>query len=200
MDPRLVVSLPDLPRGADISALVLRFGGECELVWLNDKNALAVFNDPARATTAMRRLDHGTVYQGAIVVVPNIGASVASSATNAWGGGGTMKGGALAALKGNPWKKAVVQEPGWREDSWDDEEWTTGSAFWKKEDPIPASLNPWSVLHPKLPPSSSESSVVTKLEPHDGGSNLNLEGKHEGNFDVLEVYDDVVDDWEKACE
>ncbi|KAM3381550.1 hypothetical protein P3S68_007123 [Capsicum galapagoense] len=47
MDPRLVVALFDLPRDADISALVLRFGVECELVWLNDKNALAVFSDPA---------------------------------------------------------------------------------------------------------------------------------------------------------
>ncbi|XP_027340062.1 NF-X1-type zinc finger protein NFXL1-like [Abrus precatorius] len=217
MDPRLVVSFLDLPRDADISALVLRFGGECELVWLNDKNALAVFNDPARAATAMRRLEHGTVYQGAVVVVPNVGASVTSSATNAWGGSGSMKGGgALAALKGNPWKKAVVQEPGWREDSWGDEEWATGSdnvqsSIWKKEaPPISASLNPWSVLDQESSSRSSvaavktdvsrkhsESSAVTKLEPHDGGSNL--EGRHAVNLDALEA-SDVVDDWEQACE
>ncbi|KAK7358110.1 hypothetical protein VNO77_00031 [Canavalia gladiata] len=217
MDPRLVVSFLDLPRDADISALVLRFGGECELVWLNDKNALAVFNDPARAATAMRRLDHGSVYQGAVVVVPNVGASVSSSATNAWGDSGTMKGGgrALAALKGNPWKKVVVQESGWREDSWGDEEWATGSdnvqsSIWKKEAQISASLNPWSVLDqesssrssaagikPDISGKNSKSNAVINLEPHDGGSNL--EGHHAGNFGELEV-SDVVDDWEKACE
>ncbi|PNT76112.1 hypothetical protein BRADI_1g44270v3 [Brachypodium distachyon] len=31
MDPRLVVAMLDLPRDADVSSLVLRFGGECEL-------------------------------------------------------------------------------------------------------------------------------------------------------------------------
>ncbi|XVF09541.1 hypothetical protein REPUB_Repub07fG0102800 [Reevesia pubescens] len=69
MDPRLVVSFLNLPREADISALVLRFGGECELVWLNDKNALAVFSDPARAPTAMKRLDHGSVYNGDVIFI-----------------------------------------------------------------------------------------------------------------------------------
>ncbi|XP_061357600.1 NF-X1-type zinc finger protein NFXL1-like [Gastrolobium bilobum] len=217
MDPRLVVSFSDLPRDADISALVLRFGGECELVWLNDKNALAVFNDPARAAAATRRLDHGTVYQGAVVLVPNGGASVASSATNAWGGAGIMKeGGAVAVLNGNPWKKGVVREPGWREDSWGDEEWAPGFAYVdsssirKKEDPIPASLNPWSVLDQELSSSSSveavkieastkrfESSVVEMLEPRDSGSNL--EGQDGGDFVASEV-SDVVDDWEKAYE
>ncbi|KAM0053623.1 putative nucleotide-binding alpha-beta plait domain superfamily, transcription factor NFX1 family [Helianthus debilis subsp. tardiflorus] len=64
MDPRLVVALFDLPSDADVSALVLRFGVECELVWLNDKNALVVFSDPARAATAMRQLDHGSVNYG----------------------------------------------------------------------------------------------------------------------------------------
>uniref|UniRef100_A0A0R0K132 NF-X1-type domain-containing protein n=1 Tax=Glycine max TaxID=3847 RepID=A0A0R0K132_SOYBN len=193
MDPRVVVSFLDLPRDADISALVLRFGGKCELVWLNDKNALAVFNDPARAATAMRRFDHGTVYKGAVMVVvpPNVGAS------------------------GNPWKKDVIQELGWREDAWGDEEWATGSAnvqlpIKKKEALISASANPWSVLNQESSSSSSvaaikidgsrkhyESSVVTKLEPRDGGSNLG--GQPAGNFDALEGAD-VVDDWEKACE
>ncbi|KAI3802340.1 hypothetical protein L1987_30471 [Smallanthus sonchifolius] len=37
MEPRLVVALFDLPSDADVSAFVLRFGGEYELVWLNDK-------------------------------------------------------------------------------------------------------------------------------------------------------------------
>lgn len=220
MDPRLVVSFPDLPRDADISALVLRFGGECELVWLNDKNALAVFHDPARAATAMRRLDHGTVYQGAVSVVQNIGAaSAASSATNAWGGGGTMKegGGALSVLKGNPWKKAVVQEPGWKEDSWGDEEWATGSSaniqpsVWKKEAPITTSLNPWNVLDQESSSSSSsttvtaeasgkhtQTSAVSRLESWAGSSN---EGGNKlgGNFNAAEA-SEVVDDWEKAYE
>ncbi|MED6207812.1 hypothetical protein PIB30_039188 [Stylosanthes scabra] len=215
MDPRLVVSFPDLPREADISALVLRFGGECELVWLNDKNALAVFHDPARAATAMRRLDHGTFYQGAVSVVPNVGAAATSSTTSAWGGG-TMKEGALSALKGNAWKKAVVQESGWREDSWGDEEWTTGSAnvqqsAWKKEAPIAASFNRWNVLDHETGSSSSstnvkktqvsvkntESSAVLRLESQASGSNE--QGRHGGNLDAAES-SEVVDDWEKAYE
>ncbi|XP_058732390.1 NF-X1-type zinc finger protein NFXL1-like [Vicia villosa] len=216
MDPRFVVSFPELPRHADISALVLRFGGECELVWLDDKNALAVFNDPARAAAAMRRLDHGSVYQGAIVIVPKVGASVVSTVTNAWGGAGTVKGGTLAAWKGNLLTKAIVIEPSWREDSWDDEEGATGSAniqssIWKKEVPISTSANPWSILDKKWSSNSSaaasvkadistkqtQSSAAAKLESLDGGSNLEHQpGKA---LDTSEV-NDVVDDWEKACE
>ncbi|XP_057416514.1 NF-X1-type zinc finger protein NFXL1-like [Lotus japonicus] len=134
MDPRLVVSFLELPRDADISALVLRFGGECELVWLNNKNALAVFNDHARAATAIRRLDHGTVFQGAVVIVGK-----SSVVKNAWGGsGGAMNGG---ETKGNSWKNVV----GWGED--EDLVTNIQPTMWKKlEAPISASLNPWSVL------------------------------------------------------
>ena len=107
MDPRLVVALFDLSGDADVSALVLRFGGECELVWLNDKNALAVFSDPTRAATAMRRLDHGSVYHGAAALsTTNGGTSATGGTSNVWGGGG--------APATNPWKK-VVAEP---TDSW----------------------------------------------------------------------------------
>jgi transcriptional repressor NF-X1 len=209
MDPRLVVSFLDLPRDADISALVLRFGGECELVWLNDKNALAVFNDPARAATAMRRLDHGSVYNGAVVVLPNGGVAAASSATSAWGGAG-------AALKGNPWKKAIGQEPGWKEGLWGDEEWSGGgsadmqASAWKKEAPIAASLNRWSVLDAETSLSSSAASLRTEdpgkragsssgsvLESGESGSNS--AGQHQGNSSGTEM-SEVVDDWEKACD
>ncbi|KAL8130289.1 hypothetical protein V2J09_019444, partial [Rumex salicifolius] len=109
MDPRLVVCLFELPNDADISALVLRFGGECELVWLNDKNALAVFNDHARAATAMRRLDRGSVYHGAAAVAqqtrPVVGVK---SGANAWRG----------VDRTDPWKKVVVRES----NSWGEEE------------------------------------------------------------------------------
>ncbi|KAJ7970248.1 NF-X1-type zinc finger protein NFXL1 [Quillaja saponaria] len=214
MDPRLVVSFPDLPRDADISALVLRFGGECELVWLNDKNALAVFIDPARAATAMRRLDHGSVYQGAVVVV-NVSTSAPPSATNAWGGAGLIKeGGALAALKGNSWKNAVVQEPGWKEDSWGDEEWSSGAAYMqasvrKKDAPIAASLNRWSVLDPESTSSASSTSLasstiqavshaaVSRLQSDAGGTNS--ADQHGGIVEDTES-SDVVEDWEKAYE
>jgi len=73
MDLRLVLALFDLPREAEVSSLILRFGGECELVWLNDKNALAIFTDPARAATSLRRVDHASIYRGAIVVPHNGG-------------------------------------------------------------------------------------------------------------------------------
>ncbi|PQQ15452.1 NF-X1-type zinc finger protein NFXL1 [Prunus yedoensis var. nudiflora] len=215
MDPRLVVSFPDLPRDADISALVLRFGGECELVWLNDKNALAVFNDPARAATAMRRLDNGTLYHGAINVLSNGSASVASSGSNAWVGLGTAKeGGVSTALRGNPWKKAVIREPGWREDSWGDVEWAGGSvdvqaSVWKKEAPITASLNRWSVLDGDvaLGSSSVSPSIEDSGKQSLGGLNPALESNASGSISAGQQHggniadtSEVVDDWEKAYE
>ncbi|GJU88005.1 NF-X1-type zinc finger protein NFXL1 [Tanacetum coccineum] len=84
VDPMLVVALFDPPGDADVSALVLRFGGECELVWLNDKNALAVFCDLARATTAMRQLDHGSVYHGAAVLSTNGTSSTGQDHSDSW--------------------------------------------------------------------------------------------------------------------
>ncbi|KAM0927119.1 hypothetical protein ACQ4PT_003215 [Festuca glaucescens] len=108
MDPRLVVAMLDLPREADVSSLVLRFGGECELVWLNDKNALAVFSDPARAATALRRLDHGSAYQGAAMFCPS-STTQASSSGNVWVGA-QRDGVSAAKTSANPWKKAGTSE------------------------------------------------------------------------------------------
>ncbi|XVF12277.1 hypothetical protein REPUB_Repub08aG0101800 [Reevesia pubescens] len=211
MDPRLVVSFLDLPREADISALVLRFGGECELVWLNDKNALAVFSDPARAATAMRRLDHGSVYNGAVIFVQSGGASGASPANNAWGGTGPG-----STLKANPWKKAVVQELGWREDSWGGEESFGGTSdlgsVWEgKEAPIAASINRWSVLDSDTGASSSSGAVRTEDFSKVAGvlsssgmdsnaaANSCSAGLPGGGFTETEPLE-VVDDWEKAYE
>lgn len=191
MDPRLVVALFDLPSDADVSALVLRFGGECELVWLNDKNALAVFSDPARAATAMRRLDHGSVYYGAAVVA--VGSNAGG---NVWGGGG---GGGLAVKdQGNPWKKAVVQEAtttgDWgQSSSWSvSDEWAGGSSA-VKEVPITASANRWSLLESEGGGSLAEESgkVVVVEGEQTAVSGSSGGGKEEENLDVVE-------DWEKA--
>ncbi|KAG5229734.1 NF-X1-type zinc finger protein [Salix suchowensis] len=223
LDPRLVVSFLDLPREADISSLVLRFGGECELVRFNDKNALAVFNDPARAATAMRRLDHGSLYHGASVVPQNTGASLASPAYNACAVAGTAMEGAGAALKGTSWKKAVVQESGCRKDSWGGEEWSDGggsadfqASAWKgKEAPAMASMNRWSVLDSENADSSSAASV--KIEDPDkqvagiiSGSGLESSGStsdtsrqpamQSGGVSREEHSSEVVDNWEKACD
>ncbi|ONK61319.1 uncharacterized protein A4U43_C08F28610 [Asparagus officinalis] len=171
MDPRLVVAMLDLPREADISALVLRFGGECELVWLNDKNALAVFSDPARAATALRRLDHGSVYQGAVAVLQNSGGS---SGGNAWGGGGAREGGATAAVKShNPWKKIIAQE----------------------SNPILTSGNRWDVLDSSV----SEPMEVRESAAHDGDGGDSKSGVGV-SASTLQVPDGEVDDWEEACE
>ncbi|KAM0043580.1 putative chromatin regulator PHD family [Helianthus debilis subsp. tardiflorus] len=170
MDPRLVVALFDLPSDADVSALVLRFGGECELVWLNDKNALAVFSDPARAATAMRRLDHGSVYHGAALVSSGTTSSSASSTSSS--------GNAWASSAANPWKKAVVQESSWSGVA-DPETTTAAPSPWMvNEGPIitTAAANRWSILESDHEPGpSATSSVVPKQ-------------------------DDVVEDWEKAYE
>ncbi|GJY11923.1 NF-X1-type zinc finger protein NFXL1 [Tanacetum coccineum] len=152
VNPRLVVALFDPPGDADVSALVLRFGGECELVWLNDKNALAVFSDPARAATAMRRLDHGSVYHGAAVLSTN-GTSSTRVSSNVWGGGASTT---------NPWKKAVVQQD--HSDSWIvAQEWVNPETSpWKvKEGPLitTSSANRWSILESEVG-SSQESGKV----------------------------------------
>jgi transcriptional repressor NF-X1 len=108
MDPRLVIAMLDLPREANVSSLVLRFGGECELVRLNDKNALAVFSDPARAATALRRLDYGSAYQGAAMFCPS-SITQASSSGNVWVGA-QRDGLSAAKTSANPWKKAGASE------------------------------------------------------------------------------------------
>lgn len=219
MDPRLVVALFDLPRDADISALVLRFGGECELVWLNDKNALAVFSDPARAATAMRRLDQGSLYYGAVVVPHHGGASpaavAAASGANAWGATGPSKdGGALTALKANPWKKAVMQEPDGRESSWGAEDWSDNSvdahSSIRNGNEVPISAtNRWSVLDSENSSSLSTSSgrnddsrnkpgtpLISSVKPSTSSSVLPGQPRGAG----LDEISDVVDDWENACD
>lgn len=217
MDPRLIVALLDLPSDAGISTLVLRFGGECELVWLNDKNALAVFSDPVRAATAMRRLDNGSVYQGASVVQ-----QTGASGANPWGGGAS----AASTLKGNPWRKAVVKESNWVEDSWGDEEWsTTGSAdvgpsAWKsREAAATETVNRWTVLNPTDTSSTSGAvslnrvvdlgrqkaapaqtvSVSEKAQESGGSSSSSLRSAQVAEAPVVDS-SDVVDDWEKAFE
>ncbi|XP_077241128.1 NF-X-like 1 [Tasmannia lanceolata] len=212
MDPRLVVALLDLPRDADISALVLRFGGECELVWLNDKNALAIFGDPARAATALRRLDHGSAYHGAVTVYQsNVGvsgsSSSGSSAINAWG---AKEGG--AAVKGNSWKKAVVQDLSWTEDSWGGD-WPNGGngadaqiPLWKGNEtgpPISASGNRWNVLDTDSVPNPKTANSVEVQDLGHGvqGSSSSVPTLPGQAGDVGEAKQlEEVDDWEKAYE
>ncbi|CAN6877972.1 unnamed protein product, partial [Brassica oleracea] len=195
MDPRLVVSLLDLPREANISALVLRFGGECELVWLNDKNALAVFHDHARAATAMRRLDHGSVYHGAVVV--QNGPQSPSLGGNAWGK--LPSSSSWDVQKANPWKKAVIQES---DENWGAEDSPIGgsstdiqAAAWRSatsNTPVVTSVNRWSVLEPEKPNTSG----LQPLVQTEGSSSSKAAGKQpvEGSSE------EVVDDWEKVCE
>ncbi|MCL7022944.1 hypothetical protein MKW94_007243 [Papaver nudicaule] len=201
MDQRLVVALLDLPRESNVNALVLRFGGECELVWLDEFNALAIFSDPGRAATALRRLDHGSAYHGAAVVI-------APTVTNVWGT--SKEGGSVGALKANPWKKAVVQEASW--DSWGvDQNWTNNPAevqntVWRgKEAPIMASINRYDALdQDSVSSSSAVSGGVVQTRPSNyqtGSSSTSTEPKQEaktGDKNDKEVV--VADDWEEACE
>ncbi|KAL6003419.1 NF-X1-type zinc finger protein nfxl1 [Asimina triloba] len=213
MDPRLVVALLDLPRDADISALVLRFGGECELVWLNDRNALAVFSDPARAATALRRLDHGTAYHGAVVVVPTGGAPGSSPVTNVWGG---CKDG-VSAVKANPWKKAVSQESGWSEDSWGGGDWPNGGsgadatamggALKAKEAPLPVTGNRWNLLDPDSNLTGSSSGETPASGHHAGNSSSAAPSRGDTTSAVareeagaFQLVSEEVEDWEKAYE
>lgn len=177
MDPRLVVAMLDLPGDADISALVLRFGGECELLWLNDKNALAVFCDPARAATALRRLDHGTVYQGATVVYQNNNAS--GSNNNVWGGAVSSNANAISGT--HAWKK--------------DSSWGESSApVWKKKEDsstIMALDNRWSVL------STEANKHAAVSESVDGSSDIQA---GDGSSSLIQATNGEVDSWEEACD
>ncbi|XP_073109925.1 NF-X1-type zinc finger protein NFXL1-like [Elaeis guineensis] len=207
MDPRLVVAMLDLPRDADTSALVLRFGGECELVWLNDENALAVFGDPARAATALRRLDHGSAYQGAVMVLQNAGTS-GPWASNAWAVG-SREGGVTAKSNG-PWKKAVAS----KSDSWGGEwsGWLTAGVsvpVWRGNEaaPVPASTNRWNVLDSDMGANLVASESVEDhgsvgvedgmvMEPRTSGLGLAGQGAEVGKVEMPEE----VDDWEAAYE
>lgn len=190
MDPRLVVAMLDLPRDADISALVLRFGGECELVWLNDKNALSVFSDPVRAATALRRLDHGSTYQGAVIVLQSGGASaVVAAGGNAWGG----------AAQSNSWKMAVAPAADY---SWGSD-WASGEdsaiPVWKRNEgnPISTTVNRWNML-------DFDDAVMESASDRAGSSQLLESGSNveslvdSGIVDVCVGHE--VDDWEEACE
>lgn len=192
MDPRLVVAMLDLPRDADISALVLRFGGECELVWLNDKNALSIFTDPMRAATALRRLDHGSTYQGAASMLQG-GTISAATATgsSAWGG----------AAQSSSWKTAVAPTA----DSWGSD-WAPGSdsamPVWKRNEgnPICTMVNPWNMLeldNAVVPESSS--GREGNRQPLEGGSIVES-SVDRGVVDVDVGVGHEVDDWEEACE
>lgn len=216
MDPRLVVAMLDLPREADVSSLVLRFGGECELVWLNDKNALAVFSDPARAATALRRLDNGSAYQGAAMFCPS-SITQASSSGNVWVGA-QRDGGSAAKTNANPWKKAGASEPNPSGD------WTVlgqspgtsvlgqapGSA-WRRAD-TPGQVmgtNRWTALETPAA-TSSGSTDRCKLPPHsEAGSSSASVPRADAGASAAQIAaravpklqpDFEVEDWEESCE
>jgi len=193
MDPRLVVALLDLPDDADINTLVLRFGGECELVWLNDKSALAVFSDTARAATAMRRLDNGSVYQGAVFV---------------------QKTNVSPALNGNPWKRTLVKESKWVEDSWGDEERSVCLAdveppsFKGRVGPIPTTINRWTILNPDSTSTSAEPPTrVVKSGKHKAAQKPPISKNKSGSASMnpaqvggipAEDSEEIPDGWEKV--
>ncbi|CAM0948762.1 unnamed protein product [Alopecurus aequalis] len=199
MDPRLVVAMLDLPREADVTSLVLRFGGECELVWLNDKNALAVFSDPARAATALRRLDYASAYQGAAM----FGVTQASASGNVWGGA-HREGGSAAKTGANPWKMAGASESG------PSGEWTVlghspgtsvlpGSA-WRSGDAAGQVMgtNRWNALES----AAATSSDKRKLPSHtDTGSSSAPAPRAGAGQAVHKLQPDFeVEDWEESCE
>jgi len=189
MDPRLVLALFDLPREAEVSSLILRFGGECELVWLNDKNALAIFTDPARAATALRRVDHASVYRGAIVVPHNGGLPN----RNAWA---TKDG---TAEKANAWKKNE-QQTVWMEDSWG-EDWSSAEVskpVWQfKKNPIATTRNPYGALEKDNAGEacSSTSDVQPSSKPLTtmGSIEVSSSQENQNKYSPSEV-----DDWEKV--
>ncbi|KAL6861718.1 hypothetical protein ACP4OV_017418 [Aristida adscensionis] len=199
MDPRLVVAMLDLPRDADVNALVLRFGGECELVWLNDKNAVAVFNDPARAATALRRLDYGSAYQGAAMFMPNS----AQAPGNVWVAG--QKDGAFVAKSSaNPWKKATAAEPEPSSGDWTGVSGPTPLPGWRGPSAaakVMGTPNRWNVLDSDAATSSSRPVEEHKAAPRADGASSTAPNPGSAGPSVSKLQPDVeVDDWEEACE
>ncbi|CAM6083721.1 unnamed protein product [Calypogeia fissa] len=155
MEPGLVVAFFDVPREVDMSSLVLRFAGECELVWLNDKIALAIFGDAARAATALRRVDHTSAYKGAI----SLPGSAIHSSSKVGGAWGQAVGGTYAAAKPAAKKKAVQlhESSPWVDDAWG-EVGKKGTVAWqiKGSNPITTSKNPWGALEQIKPSVNAE--------------------------------------------
>ncbi|GKB59018.1 NF-X1-type zinc finger protein NFXL1 [Tanacetum coccineum] len=146
--------------------------------------------DPARAATAMRRLDHGSVYHGAAVLSTN-GTSSTGVSSNVWGGGASTT---------NPWKKAVVQQD--HSDSWIvAQEWVNPETSpWKvKEGPLitTSSANRWSILESEVGSSQESgkvlaSNVLFENEPSSSSTSSSNAAA------ALKQDDVVVEDWEKA--
>nr|CAB3467686.1 unnamed protein product [Digitaria exilis] len=197
MDPRLVVAMLDLPRDADVNALVLRFGGECELVWLNDKNAIAVFNDPARAATALRRLDYGSAYQGAAMFMPS---SAQTSSGNVWVGG--QKDGGLAA-RSNPWKKPAAAEADLPSGDWTGVAGHAPAAGWRgasTASQVMGTQNRWNVLESDAATSSGPAEDRKTAPRTDAGYSA-VQNSGNAGSSVSKLQPDVeVDNWEEACE
>ena len=112
LNPACVLALSDLPPSANVASQLLRFGGECNLIWINESNAVVVFEDPARAATAARVLDHVQPYWGtyARVSAASLGSGSGSAssgyhptsaaAAGASGSGAAGVGGSGAGLPG----------------------------------------------------------------------------------------------------
>jgi transcriptional repressor NF-X1 len=199
MDPRLVVAMLDLPRDAGVSALVLRFGGECELVWLNDKNAIAVFNDPARAATALRRLDYGSAYQGAAMFMPS--SAQASSSSNVWIG--EQKDGGITA-RNNPWKKpASAAEPDPPSGDWTGVAGHAPAPGWRgvnTASQVMGTTNRWNVLESDAAASSGPGNERKPAPRMDTAYSAIPNVGNAGPSMTKLQPDAEVDHWEEACE
>ncbi|XP_002969132.2 NF-X1-type zinc finger protein NFXL1 [Selaginella moellendorffii] len=173
VDPKLVVALLDLPGEGDISRVVLRFAGECELIWLNDRNAITIFTDPSRAATALKRVDHATPYHGAFVL-PLLGSGAVVHKQLGWGAPSSSSARAPSPPRahGHRGDEAKVEEP--------------GRGVWLKRNPVTLVSNPWKALEQDKGSSSSGSAASGSVEAR------SLAAK------AAEDDQNVVDDWETA--
>ncbi|KMZ65305.1 NF-X1-type zinc finger protein NFXL1 [Zostera marina] len=156
MDPRLVISFLDMQKESDMNALMLRFGTDCILVWLDGSNALAVFSDIERAATVLKWASNGSAYQGAVVFPPNGGGI---SKVNVWGA--RNKELMDSNSNRNSWKKVVVAP---ELNSWGG---GAGSSLplWNVNDaPITASINQFSVLQSSTSSSSHFATATAKAQ------------------------------------
>lgn len=72
MEFGFVVGFFDFLCEVDVSIFVLCFGGECEFVWLNDKNVLVIFVDVVWVVIVFRRVDYVLEYRGVIIMLVDV--------------------------------------------------------------------------------------------------------------------------------
>eukprot|EP00898_Chlorokybus_atmophyticus_P003433 jgi/Chlat1/4090/Chrsp26S04129 len=170
-DPASILAFTDIPRDADVASSLVRFGGECELVWVDDRNALAVFDNRARALAAMRLLSHSRPYSGVVAALPAqspIAPSVTPKASaSSW----------IAAASSGKGRRSKSTTESWRGDAWGSKEETfrvVPGAVPRPEPAIVPQGTIWDALADSTPSSTSKAARKQAASASNTGGHADL--------------------------